>query len=78
MSCFSQNFFFLIPIMVSSSREIVLTQKIHLYFRVKDIDEYVSTIRKSSSHFKKYLKKLKKFVSTSINMVRLKIDFPLI
>ena len=46
--------------------------------RVKDIDKCVSTIRKSCCHFKKYLKKLKKLVSTSRNMVCLKIIFPLI
>ena len=32
---------------------------------------------KAASTLKKYLKKKKKMVSTSINMVRLKIDFPL-
>ena len=44
-----------------------------------EIEKYVFAIIKSGFHFKKPLKKLKKLVSTSRNMVRLqKIDFPLI
>ena len=76
MRSFSQNcFLFFFLIMVSASSEIALTKKILFPIgrksicanRVKDIEKYVSTIRKSCFHFKKSVKKMKKLVSTSRN-----------
>ena len=59
--------FLLILIMVSTSSGIVLTKilfppgrKSVCIGRMKDIDKYVSAIRKSCFHFKKYLKKNEK------------------
>ena len=71
MSSFSKNYFRLIPVMVSTSSEIALFplgRKSICNSWVKDIEKYVSAIRKSCFHFKKYLMKL---VSTSRNVVRL-------
>ena len=78
MSSFSQNCLLLIPIMVSSSSEISLFlfplgRKFICTSRVKNIEKYVSTIRKSCFQFKKSLKKLKKLVSLSRTMVRLSV-----
>ena len=80
ISSFFQNYFPLIPIMVSTSSKIALTKKILFLLGtksvstswMKDIEKYVATIRKSCCYFKKSLKKL---VS---NGSSLKIDFYLI
>ena len=82
MSCFSQNCFFLIPTMVSTSSKIVLT-KIYC-FHYAENPFVLAGWRILINTFPLYgkaasaLKKLKKLVSTSRNMVRLKTDFPLI
>ena len=65
ISCFFQNCFLLIPIMVSTSSKIVLTKKILFPLGAKsvstswmeDIEKYVTTIWKSCFYFKKFLKK---------------------
>ena len=80
ISSFFQNYFLLIPIMVSTSSKIALTKKILFLLGtksvstswMKDIEKYVATIWKSCLYFTKFLKKL---VSNGFS---LKIDFPLI
>ena len=80
ITSFFQNYFLLIPIMVSTSSKIVLTKKILFLLGaksastswMKDIEKYVATIWKSCLYFKKFLKQ-----SVS-NGSSLKIDFPLI